>query len=225
MPQPLSETQWPDGWHIRRVGDGPSIFIVSYGRRHICAFQDEVAAECALCQWKAQMTDAQMAAGITPNWTVPLAQACLNAVFVAERVTIKKTLAEQAAEIETRHADTAGKVAEIETRHAETAGRVEQLTDKFAETDAQIERLEAQSPRKTGSVGGKKPKTTKRDWRPYANGVAAAMWHDNKKIKPADIKHKIKAVWEPSWPPIVSDRTLEDFGADFLEAHGVAGEK
>jgi hypothetical protein len=51
------------------------------------------------------------------------------------------------------------------------------------ETTERIERLEAQSPRRTGSEGGKKPKTMKRDWRPYANGVAAGMWHDNKKIK------------------------------------------
>jgi hypothetical protein len=95
---------------------------------------------------------------------------------------------------------------------------------QFADLGAAIERLEARSSHKTGGEGGKKPKK-KKDWWFLATGAAAVMFHDNHEIKPADIKHKIKEVWEPGWPQIVSDRTLEDFGADFLEAHRVAGEK
>jgi hypothetical protein len=51
------------------------------------------------------------------------------------------------------------------------------------------------------------------------------MFHDNNEIKPADIKHKIKAVWEPGWPQIPTDRWLEEFAADFLATHGATEEK
>jgi hypothetical protein len=77
MSNPQSENEWPTGLHIKRLG---AVFIVFHGRKHICAFQDEAAAECALKYWEGQMV-----IGMAPGeWNIPLAQACLNATLIAK---------------------------------------------------------------------------------------------------------------------------------------------
>jgi hypothetical protein len=101
MPKPLSEPEWlrslPAGWHIRRVGDVSPIFVVFYGKKQISVFQDEAAAKCALNYW-----EARMAAGITPHWTIQLAQACLTAIEAEKEAAMKARLAAMEAQLAKR---------------------------------------------------------------------------------------------------------------------------
>jgi hypothetical protein len=72
---PDDPSQWPDGLHIRRGTIG---FAVFDGNKPLHSFHDEVAAECALEWWKRHVAGG----GAPGELTVPLAQACLNAILL-----------------------------------------------------------------------------------------------------------------------------------------------
>jgi hypothetical protein len=126
MSNPQSETEWPAGLHIKgfdAVGKPPAYFIVFHGRKHICAFLDESAAECALKYWEGQMV-----VGMAPGeWTIPLAQACLNAILIAR----------------TEKAENGGTAAEERfAEHEKRLDAIRALVDKAASSDdlAEIKR-------------------------------------------------------------------------------------
>ncbi|HZZ23601.1 MAG TPA: hypothetical protein VFE60_13965 [Roseiarcus sp.] len=86
MSKPPSETQWPAGLQIRRIGAQSPIFVVFYGKQTAGAFRDEFAAKCALAYWEAQITTT----GVIPaKWTLPL-QGLKNAFDAAEEAAAMK---------------------------------------------------------------------------------------------------------------------------------------